>query len=515
MEFIDMNTMDLLRNWVGPIAIGAVIGYFTNWLAIKMLFRPLRPVMLLGVRLPFTPGILPRERDRLAVSIGDSVSRELLSPELLRERLSDPVLTARIQAAIAGGLDEFAAKDASQLLGAVHGKDALGAALGDAFRTVVSGPAFRSALAGTLAATADRAMAMRLSDLVPAESVRTVARKISENAGDERIIALAGHLVDRWYERSGGQAKAALVPKGTLEPLVDLAARAMYAQAVPALETLFSDPAMRRDMERIARSIIRRAVGRLGPVQRLIVAAANYEESLSASMPETIDDLIASVSAMLRNPAMPDRVSAAIMAHAREGSAAAFASIIPREGLKTALAASLKAISSDPEVLQEGIGERLAAWGDRSLSGVAPGAAPMIGALAHGMADRISRRLGSDAPASALFDGVAERFLADFSEALQGTDLGTALGMDTERRALLAADLGAKAGRIMAGQTERIVQAIDFRAMIEERIKALDMGEIERIVLSIVSRELTWITWLGGILGALIGVAQAILYTIK
>ena len=86
--------MDFLKNWVGPILIGGVIGYFTNWLAIKMLFRPLKPVVLFGFRMPFTPGILPRERDRLAVTIGESVSRELLSPELLRERLADPALAA-------------------------------------------------------------------------------------------------------------------------------------------------------------------------------------------------------------------------------------------------------------------------------------------------------------------------------------------------------------------------------------------------------------------------------------
>ena len=43
-----------------PPLVGALIGFITNVLAIKMLFRPLRPHYLFGLRIPFTPGILPR-----------------------------------------------------------------------------------------------------------------------------------------------------------------------------------------------------------------------------------------------------------------------------------------------------------------------------------------------------------------------------------------------------------------------------------------------------------------------
>jgi hypothetical protein len=71
-----------------PPLVGALIGFVTNVLAIKMLFRPLRPYYFFGLRIPFTPGILPRERARLAESIGAMVERELLTPEILRERLA-------------------------------------------------------------------------------------------------------------------------------------------------------------------------------------------------------------------------------------------------------------------------------------------------------------------------------------------------------------------------------------------------------------------------------------------
>jgi uncharacterized membrane protein YheB (UPF0754 family) len=73
--------------WLVPPVVGAAIGFLTNVLAIKMLFRPLRAYHAGPFRLPFTPGILPRERAALAKSIGAMVARELLPPEIVRERL--------------------------------------------------------------------------------------------------------------------------------------------------------------------------------------------------------------------------------------------------------------------------------------------------------------------------------------------------------------------------------------------------------------------------------------------
>ncbi|MDR2144498.1 MAG: DUF445 domain-containing protein [Treponema sp.] len=72
---------------IAPLA-GALIGYVTNAIAVRMLFRPLKEIRIAGLRLPFTPGILPRQRRRLADSIGAMVERELFTPEVLAERLA-------------------------------------------------------------------------------------------------------------------------------------------------------------------------------------------------------------------------------------------------------------------------------------------------------------------------------------------------------------------------------------------------------------------------------------------
>ena len=64
--------MPIIRILAGPL-IGAVIGYITNYIAIKMLFRPLVPKYFLGMRVPFTPGIIPRRKAQLADALGKAV----------------------------------------------------------------------------------------------------------------------------------------------------------------------------------------------------------------------------------------------------------------------------------------------------------------------------------------------------------------------------------------------------------------------------------------------------------
>jgi len=98
--------MNTIIFWLVPPLVGAVIGYVTNLVAIKMLFRPLKEVRLFRLRLPFTPGILPRERAKLAESIGGMVERELLTPGVLRERLGRAEVRRNIGTALGGYTDQ-------------------------------------------------------------------------------------------------------------------------------------------------------------------------------------------------------------------------------------------------------------------------------------------------------------------------------------------------------------------------------------------------------------------------
>lgn len=94
--------MDIATLWtylVPPIA-GAIIGYFTNDIAIKMLFRPYRAIYIGKRRLPFTPGLIPSNQDRLAKRISDTIMGSLLTPEELQNLAKKLLETDRVKGAI-------------------------------------------------------------------------------------------------------------------------------------------------------------------------------------------------------------------------------------------------------------------------------------------------------------------------------------------------------------------------------------------------------------------------------
>lgn len=78
--------MDILHIVGGP-AVGALIGYCTNYIAVKMLFRPLKPVKIGSWTLPFTPGIMPKRKPALAKALGHAVGDTLLTAQDLKEVL--------------------------------------------------------------------------------------------------------------------------------------------------------------------------------------------------------------------------------------------------------------------------------------------------------------------------------------------------------------------------------------------------------------------------------------------
>ncbi len=77
--------------------IGALIGGFTNHLAIKMLFRPHEAKYIGSWRVPFTPGLIPKRRDELATQFGKTVTNYLLTPETFKKKLLTPDMAQKAE----------------------------------------------------------------------------------------------------------------------------------------------------------------------------------------------------------------------------------------------------------------------------------------------------------------------------------------------------------------------------------------------------------------------------------
>ena len=68
--------------------VGAVIGAFTNELAIRMLFRPYNPWYIGKMRIPMTPGVIPAQRTTIAANIAETFEKHLLSSDEIHKALT-------------------------------------------------------------------------------------------------------------------------------------------------------------------------------------------------------------------------------------------------------------------------------------------------------------------------------------------------------------------------------------------------------------------------------------------
>ena len=97
--------MDLLHI-ILPIALCAAIGYGTNYIAIKMLFRPRKEIRIGSCRVPFTPGVIPRNKPRIAAAVGKAVSENLLTREDMTDRLTQAGFKEKLTDSIQDALTE-------------------------------------------------------------------------------------------------------------------------------------------------------------------------------------------------------------------------------------------------------------------------------------------------------------------------------------------------------------------------------------------------------------------------
>ena len=80
----------VIRQILRSCSIASLIGFGTNWIAIKMLFRPktIRPV--------FGQGLIPAQRDELIRKVADEVEEKLINETIIRQELEESELISRL-----------------------------------------------------------------------------------------------------------------------------------------------------------------------------------------------------------------------------------------------------------------------------------------------------------------------------------------------------------------------------------------------------------------------------------
>lgn len=435
-----MNTILLFAL---PPLLGAIIGWVTNALAIKMLFRPLQAKHIGKLRIPFTPGILPRQRHQLARNIGRMVQRELITEDMLRERLDDPAVQSGIRDGIASSTERLLAMSPQELW------DGL-----------------------------DTFLRARFGQGGAALLEQALSRLLDSPSFDAMLSRLVEALSTPLFEQSLGDIlhhlDSALAERPTLEsPRIAALIEGLWPQLCDKILSLLSEPQVRRALEQRGRVFLDETIQSLSSVQRFFISAAQYDASLARRMPQIIDSLVEKIADYLASSEGRDvvvrRASTALSAWLSGKPSQILSRLVGDSSSHTLRSFLEQQLGVDSATLPARVSKALAE-GLRTR-----GASGIVSRLEAWARDR------GDLPVSTLFP--ASRALKE--------------GIDRHATGLLVSFAHEKLPQALAG--------VDIEGLVVKRIDSLEMDRVERIVLDVLSGQLKWINVFGAILGALIG----------
>lgn len=164
-------------------ALGGIIGYITNDIAIRMLFRPHKAKYIMGLHVPFTPGIIPKEKGRIADAIGGVISENLMNKDVLERYLLSDDMVSKVRLSV----EEFIE---TQKHNPEAVKEFLGHYLSDDEIATISQNVNESITKQTYTKLSDASVGEKVAHI----AIDHVAEKLSIDGAQELLAGLGGAM---------------------------------------------------------------------------------------------------------------------------------------------------------------------------------------------------------------------------------------------------------------------------------------------------------------------------------
>ena len=164
-------------------ALGGIIGYITNDIAIRMLFRPHKAKYIIGLHVPFTPGIIPKEKGRIADAIGGVISENLMNKDVLERYLLSDDMVSKVRLSV----EEFIE---TQKHNPETVKEFLGHYLSDDEIATISQNVNESITKQTYTKLSDASVGEKVAHI----AIDHVAEKLSIDGAQELLAGLGGAM---------------------------------------------------------------------------------------------------------------------------------------------------------------------------------------------------------------------------------------------------------------------------------------------------------------------------------
>ena len=512
-----------------PPIVGAAIGYVTNAIAIKMLFRPLTEKRILGLKVPLTPGIIPRQRHQLAVSIGRMVSEKLLTEDSLRGQLYSRKFQSGLRIGVEGlteGLLSARLLDADATVtpteSTQHDVESVVSVFYDAadalFRSFVGSESFRR----TVTPIADRVvrsvMSIRLDAVLPEhETTAAFLRKTIAHFLPGEFRRTVVGAAERWFdEQLARNAPVGVLLKDGLIDAIESAVSALYGPVIDEAVRWADRPEIRGELTTRGKVLLTRILSRLNLFQRFIITAGQFDRVLNDKMPDIVNDMIHAAERGARDPLNKQRVVSGLSENLRRIAATGIVDfaetheIDARRWFETVVTGAVAFV--EREDVQNTVAEIILRVVEKHRSGTIEDVLKSVAKIdADAAAGYVGEMIKTWLSRSENIDSVADVFL-DAARGLidryKTGALGATFSISAEAKAKIDSFLTGRITSIVDGRLNELVESFDVNSMVVQKIDGLDMENVEQLLLMVIARHLKWINVFGAILGSLIGGVQ-------
>ncbi len=525
-----LETMPWLP-WLMPPLLGALIGYVTNYIAIRMLFRPLRPWRLLGIRLPLTPGIIPAKRGELAQRMGKMVGSHLLTADDVRQTLEKPSFHRELKGAVNEKLGAFLDRDLGSLDTLVPEN------YQRRFRELISTVRVKVVAAVTDHLASDTCEE-QLRTFISEKGDTLLARDLESFLTPARYQKLQNHLDSRLTTilQSDETARGVelfvedrldrllqsdrslrdLLPRDLVEVLLQQLER----EVPPLLERfggMLYDPDFRQRLVEKARQGIDAFLDSLGGLAGLLSGFVNLDQIYNR-IPEFLDKAGEEVSHWLREEKTQQQV-ATMLRERLEGlldkPVSRFLEKAPYE--KVAGARRYLSERSVEAVQSRRTTELLLGFSDKGLQRIKDRSfrslleenlpADSIEQVQNDLVERLLKLARSAEAAVAIDDVIKEKLeLWIFHQPLGR--LAERLPADVLEE--LEEGLYRQVGEVLQKEVPPLIETLNVTRMVEDKVNQLDILQVEDLLMGIMKEQFKYINLFGAVLGLLIGLLNLV-----
>lgn len=437
--------------------VGAVIGYITNWLAIKMLFRPHRQLKFLGLKVPFTPGLIPKERFRISRSVGQTIGEHLLTKDTIVESLCSSEVNNRLKSWVNDKVEALVCS--TKTVG-----EKLGEVFGDKYSSFILN-------------MENKAAGYVLNTIKKDEYKDKIIYAIKNEMLDYRVSkefnnAVRGFVQEKYIELTKSELSIdEVLPSSFVSTL-----KVYIYNKNHDIAMYIKDNVKKEGVQQKLKTYISQMISaNLNPMMAMFVNVDSIFEKISSAIDNYLDD-----EENQRNIA-----------------------IIMTNTLDEALKQSINSISKG--VSEEGRKNNIDAIADMLLNKV------IDDKLISKSMDVVDEKLSSLVNSEEIEKQIQNAIEVMTNKIMSLKLCEVFIGKEEEIDSVIYSIVSDGYNKFIENKAADVVEMIDIPKIVEEKINSFDVAFAEQIILEIASKELSAITWLGALLGAIMGILSPVL----